>query len=34
MSYYFAKTLETDFPHAIERVAAALKKEGFGIGNL
>jgi uncharacterized protein (DUF302 family) len=31
MSYYFAKTLETDFPHAIERVAAALKKAGFGI---
>jgi uncharacterized protein (DUF302 family) len=31
MSYYFSKTLGTGFPDAIERVAAALKKEGFGI---
>jgi uncharacterized protein (DUF302 family) len=31
MSYYFAKTLETTFDEAIERVTAGLQKEGFGI---
>ena len=31
MSYYFAKTLKTDFPQAVERVAEALKSHGFGI---
>lgn len=31
MSYYFSKTIDADFDSAIERVAEALKKEGFGI---
>jgi uncharacterized protein (DUF302 family) len=31
MSYYFAKTLKTNFPQAVERVAEALKSHGFGI---
>jgi len=31
MSYYFAKTLPTDFPRAVERVVEALKGQGFGI---
>jgi uncharacterized protein (DUF302 family) len=31
MSYYFAKTIETEFPRAVERVTAALKSQGFGI---
>ena len=31
MSYYFSKTMKTDFDTAIEKVTAALKAEGFGI---
>ena len=31
MSYYFSKTLNTDFDTAISRVTEELKKEGFGI---
>jgi len=31
MSYYFSKTLNTDFETAISRVSEELKKEGFGI---
>lgn len=31
MSYYFAKTLDATFDEAIEKVTAALGKEGFGI---
>ena len=31
MSYYFSKTLNTDFNTAIARVTEELKKEGFGI---
>lgn len=31
MSYYFSKTLNTDFNTAISRVTEELKKEGFGI---
>ncbi len=31
MSYYFSKTLNTDFDTAITRVSEELKKEGFGI---
>lgn len=31
MSYYFAKTLNTTFDEAIERVTAALAAEGFGV---
>lgn len=31
MSYYFAKTLESDFDAAIERTTDALKQAGFGI---
>lgn len=31
MSYYFAKTLETDFESAVRRTTEALKQEGFGI---
>ena len=31
MSYYFAKTVKTPFPQAIERVTAALKERGFGV---
>jgi uncharacterized protein (DUF302 family) len=31
MSYYFAKTLEATIDEAIEKVTAALSKEGFGI---
>jgi uncharacterized protein (DUF302 family) len=31
MSYYFSKTLNTDFESAISKVTDELKKEGFGI---
>lgn len=31
MSYYFSKTIQSDFDVAIEKVTAALKAEGFGI---
>lgn len=31
MSYYFSKTLNTDFDAAISRVTEELKKEGFGV---
>lgn len=31
MSYYFARTLETDFESAVRRVTEALKQQGFGI---
>jgi len=31
MSYYFAKTLETDFESAVQRATEALKAHGFGI---
>lgn len=31
MSYYFAKTLETDFNDAVQRTTEGLKREGFGI---
>ncbi len=31
MKYYFAKTLETSFDEAIDRVTEALKVEGFGV---
>jgi uncharacterized protein (DUF302 family) len=31
MSYYFAKTIETTFDEAIERVTAVLKDNGFGV---
>lgn len=31
MSYFFSKTLNTDFDTAIARVSEELKKEGFGI---
>jgi len=31
MSYYFAKTLETDFESAVQRATEALKQNGFGI---
>lgn len=31
MTYYFAKTLETDFESAVQRAAEALKAHGFGI---
>lgn len=31
MSYYFSKTLESDFDTAISKVTEELKKEGFGI---
>ena len=31
MTYYFAKTLDTDFDDAIERATAALKEHGFGV---
>jgi len=31
MSYYFAKTLETDFETAVRRATEALKQEGFGV---
>lgn len=31
MSYYFAKTLETGFEEAVQRVIEALKHEGFGV---
>ena len=31
MSYYFSKTIDTDFDSAIVKVTAALQKEGFGI---
>lgn len=30
-AYYFAKTLDTSFDAAIEKVTAALKDEGFGV---
>ena len=31
MSYYFSKTIQSDFDAAVEKVTAALKTEGFGI---
>jgi len=31
MSYYFSKTINTDFDTAISRVTDELKKEGFGV---
>jgi len=31
MSYYFSRTLETDFDTAVERTTDALKQAGFGI---
>jgi len=31
LSYYFAKTLETDFESAVQRATEALKAHGFGI---
>jgi uncharacterized protein (DUF302 family) len=31
MSYYFSKTIKTDFEDAVTRVREALKKEGFGV---
>jgi uncharacterized protein (DUF302 family) len=31
MSYYLARTLETSFDDALERVTRALTKEGFGV---
>ncbi len=31
MSYYFSKTLKTDWQSARDKVTAALKEEGFGI---
>lgn len=31
MSYYFARTLETDFESAVRRATEALKQEGFGV---
>jgi uncharacterized protein (DUF302 family) len=31
MSYYFAKTIETPFDEAVERVKVELKKDGFGV---
>jgi uncharacterized protein (DUF302 family) len=31
MSYFFSKTLNTDFDSAISKVTDELKKEGFGI---
>jgi uncharacterized protein (DUF302 family) len=31
MSYYFSKTIQSDFDAAIEKVTAALQAEGFGI---
>ncbi len=31
MSYYFAKTLPLSFDETVQRLAAALKEEGFGI---
>ena len=31
MTYYFSKTLTTDFDSAITKVTEELKKEGFGI---
>ena len=31
MSYYFAKTLETTFDEAINRVTDALQDQGFGV---
>ena len=31
MSYYFGKTVETSFEETLERVASALKDQGFGV---
>ena len=31
MAYYFSKTLQTDFPHALAHTVDALKREGFGV---
>ncbi len=31
MSYYFSKTLNTEFDEAVQKVTDALKGEGFGI---
>ena len=31
MSYYFARTIDSPFDKAVERVTESLKKEGFGV---
>jgi uncharacterized protein (DUF302 family) len=31
MSYYFSKTVDTDFEEAVAKVTESLKAEGFGI---
>jgi uncharacterized protein (DUF302 family) len=31
MSYYFSKTLTTDFDRAVDQVKEAMKTEGFGV---
>jgi uncharacterized protein (DUF302 family) len=31
MSYYFSKTVDTEFEEAVSRITDALKEEGFGI---
>ena len=31
MAYYFAKTLDTPFQQAVDKVVAALKDHGFGV---
>ncbi len=31
MSYYFSKTIDSDFARAIDKVKDELKKEGFGV---
>lgn len=31
MSYYFSKTLNTNFDETIDKVTSALKEEGFGV---
>lgn len=31
MSYYFSKTIDTNFDDAVTRVTEELKKEGFGV---
>ncbi len=31
MTYYFAKTIDADFPSAVARTREALQREGFGV---
>jgi uncharacterized protein (DUF302 family) len=31
MTYYFSKTLDIDYEHALQRVTEELQKEGFGV---